>query len=193
MTKATTNPYLLTDLLGQKSAASALRLGAILLIYICPICWILLLQPFYSITRLLLAPNFMIAICWRAIITIMPLKTASLFGVPVEIRRLIYSFLLPIQAHVSYYKDRLRLSQCELSDASSEKDGFERQTTGDWSTDLTWARRLASKWGPHWQCEELAQSNSNNGNGSTTSDRVTAMASTCKQLWVSLFLPCSPT
>lgn len=72
----------------------------------------------------------------------------TLLAAQLEIRQLIHAFLLPKRIHVCCQQKNLMLLQCEETDTSHDSDGAERQTSGDWSTDSTWARLLASTWPP---------------------------------------------
>ncbi|KAI0813821.1 hypothetical protein GGR55DRAFT_636041 [Xylaria sp. FL0064] len=88
------------------------------------------------------------------------LQTGSgLLSAPWEIRRAIYSILLPDQVHVFLSQGKLRLSICLQPNLGDDvHDGRERSPRGTSDTSassLSWASRLWSSWGPHWQCEEI--------------------------------------
>jgi hypothetical protein len=84
--------------------------------------------------------------------------TSKLFNAPIEIRRAIYVHLINTDGvHVVRTEQgKIRLSPCVEPDLDAGYTGFERHTTGDWSADAVWGRRLVSTWGPHWKCEEIA-------------------------------------
>ncbi|KAH7253435.1 hypothetical protein B0J15DRAFT_560777 [Fusarium solani] len=99
---------------------------------------------------------------------------------PAEIRHIIYEHLLPHGIHVFRQGAGLCCSAC-VGASGDDEDGSERQTTGDSMSDTVWARRLASSWGPHWLCEELALSMDKAQRPVSRVDL--AIAFTCKQLY----------
>ncbi|KAI1119804.1 hypothetical protein F5Y10DRAFT_150740 [Nemania abortiva] len=110
-------------------------------------------------------------------------QESRLLSAPAEIRRAIYANVIPDQVHVFLSHGRLQLSVClqpNLGDDSH--DGYERGTTHDWSTDATWAGRLRSSWGPHWECEEVAK-NPTDLRGSRRHD-VLGLLFSCKRMFL---------
>ncbi|KAK8102369.1 hypothetical protein PG984_015515 [Apiospora sp. TS-2023a] len=88
-----------------------------------------------------------------------PQSSSRLFIVPIEIRRAIYADLIEtVGVHMSLSSQgRFRLTRCFDPDLGAEHVGDERRPGGySDPDDRIWARRLASTWGPHWQCEESA-------------------------------------
>ncbi|PVH75215.1 hypothetical protein DL98DRAFT_602220 [Cadophora sp. DSE1049] len=84
---------------------------------------------------------------------------SKLLSAPLEVRREIYSHLnIDNQIHLFLHEGKLRMSAClEPSLGDNTHDGRERQDEdGRGYRDPQWARRLASAWGPHWECEENA-------------------------------------
>ena len=81
---------------------------------------------------------------------------SRLFLAPYDIRRAIYVHLITNQIHVFLRQGKIHLSVCVEPSPAGDHYGFERRTSGDWSSDTIWARRLRSSWGPHWKCEEVA-------------------------------------
>lgn len=85
-------------------------------------------------------------------------STSCLFRVPIEIRRAIYADLVDIAGiHISLSSQGgVRLTRCLGPDLGAENSGDERRPRGHDPDDRIWARRVASTWGPHWECEETA-------------------------------------
>lgn len=81
----------------------------------------------------------------------------QLLSVPNEVLQAIYAHLVPDGVHVFLRQGKIVLSKCVMPVVTDDLTGFERSTTGNKSADTIWARRLKSSWGPHWQCEEVAQ------------------------------------
>jgi hypothetical protein len=87
------------------------------------------------------------------------LQCASrLFHVPIEIRDAIYIHLINTAGvHITRTKQgEIRLSPCVGPNLDAKYTGNERCTTGNLLSDTVFGRRLASSWGPHWECEEIA-------------------------------------
>lgn len=96
---------------------------------------------------------------------------SRLMSAPAEIRRAIYQHLAPASIHIFMSpQGRLDVSVClepPISPSLVEDfflDGYERRPSdgapSDYaSAESTWARRVASSWGPHWKCEEAAHAN----------------------------------
>ncbi|KAK3688956.1 hypothetical protein B0T22DRAFT_378112 [Podospora appendiculata] len=82
---------------------------------------------------------------------------------PLEIRLAILASMgFPRAIHVFLRCGKIALSTCvEPSMAENYLTGSERKPGGFLAltsdSELAWARRLQSTWGPHWQCEEMAQ------------------------------------
>lgn len=80
---------------------------------------------------------------------------------PLEVRRAIYSELIPKAVHVFFQRGKVAVSRCVEPEVGGCLTGIERQPTEHESNDpdqsqWLWARRLNSSWGPHWRCEEMA-------------------------------------
>lgn len=76
---------------------------------------------------------------------------------PLEVRRAIYIYLVATSVHILRMDDgALRISPCVGPDRNAENVGFERRTVSNPPYCQVWGRRLASSWGLHWECEEIA-------------------------------------
>lgn len=96
---------------------------------------------------------------------------SKLLLTPLEIRLQIYQPLLPNQLHVRLQASDLLLSRCLGSDRYGEDGGAQSLDVNGPDTLLAhpsldycddalvrvWAPRLGSAWGPHWRCEEKAE------------------------------------
>ncbi|KAF2024295.1 hypothetical protein EK21DRAFT_94223 [Setomelanomma holmii] len=89
-------------------------------------------------------------------------KRSPVLNAPYDIRRAILLNLLPQEIHIyiDHYTKRLCMTPCVLRKCpgSDQDTGFDRRDTGKFDNDPMWAKRLNSSWGPHWTCEEVAQS-----------------------------------
>jgi len=85
--------------------------------------------------------------------TMSPQLRLGLCQMPTEIRRWIYSYIVAGEMHLFLQDGKLSLCDCVTRNPSSQDDGYERRATGVPSLEAVWARRLASSWGPHWNCE----------------------------------------
>ncbi|KAI0431604.1 hypothetical protein F5Y09DRAFT_184541 [Xylaria sp. FL1042] len=88
-------------------------------------------------------------------------RESRLLSAPLEIRRAIYAIILPHQVHMFLSQGKLRLSVCLQPHLGDDlHDGRERNSrrTSDRppKSPPSWASRLGSSWGPHWQCEEIS-------------------------------------
>lgn len=86
-----------------------------------------------------------------------PAKPDHLFILPLEIRRAIYTYLLPEHGiHLSQIENgETRLSACCDPDLYNHEMGLERlEFVPPAKDDQVWQKRLLSPWGPHWRCEE---------------------------------------
>lgn len=81
---------------------------------------------------------------------------SKFFFLPLEIRHIFYGYLIPQGVHIFIQDGRIRASECVEHTRDGNHDGFECRTTGNWSADIIWARRLLSQWNFHWRCEEVA-------------------------------------
>lgn len=111
---------------------------------------------------------------------------SRLLSAPLEVRREIYShFGIDNQIHLVLHEGRLRMSVClEPSLGDNICDGRERRTTYNLDySDVQWARRLASLWGPHWECEENATRINSDKNVHHISD----LRLVCKKMFLDVF------
>lgn len=76
---------------------------------------------------------------------------------PLEIRHAIYTNVIPTPIHVFLREGRVAISPCGEPNMSKYLNGCERRPEDSQSAETIWADRLQSSWGPHWQCEEVAQ------------------------------------
>ena len=87
---------------------------------------------------------------------------SRLLSAPLEVRREIYSyFSIDNQIHIFQREGKLRISTClKPSLGDHVHDGRDRRNNRDKEglsyRNPEWARRLASPWGPHWECEDNA-------------------------------------
>ncbi|KAK8023891.1 hypothetical protein PG993_011957 [Apiospora rasikravindrae] len=117
-------------------------------------------------------------------------SASSLFHVPIEIRRAIYADLVDTASiHITLSpQGRVRLTRCLDPDLGAGHLGDERRPprSDDGSCIQTYCRRLASTWGPHWGCEEIALANGEDeertDDGSQTGSR-DSFLTTCKRLY----------
>ncbi|KAH8903810.1 hypothetical protein BR93DRAFT_930952 [Coniochaeta sp. PMI_546] len=84
-------------------------------------------------------------------------KQSPFLSLPLEIRNAIYADLVPKAVHISLRHGRVSISTCIEPKIGRYQSGIERRPPGDHRSETLWARRLQSSWGPHWQCEEVAQ------------------------------------
>lgn len=82
---------------------------------------------------------------------------SHIFSLPLETRQSIYAALMPESIHVFLREGKVAISTCTAPNTARYLDGFERRKPGKREEEAIWARRLRSSWGPHWQCEEVAQ------------------------------------
>ena len=95
-----------------------------------------------------------------------PQLQSKFFVAPAEIRRAIYSYLIPKDVHIFIKGEGVRFSPC----VQREKDGdpgcdSRREVTPvsfDYD-DPVFALRLRSPWAEHWRCGELALRNLKQG------------------------------
>lgn len=101
---------------------------------------------------------------------------------PLELRRVIYSYILSEQTHITIEGGKLHLLACVRTYSAKEKDiGFERQNSAGWQDDAVLAHRLRSSWGPHWKCEEEATALTSGNKGEGNWD-VSVVMAVCKRL-----------
>lgn len=104
-----------------------------------------------------------------------PQAKSQFFSFPAEIRDAIYAYLVPNAVHVFMRECNAVISTCLEPNIGADLSGWERKPDprlDDRSdADAVWGRRLRSSWGPHWRCEEVAQ---------TTT--VMALFSVCKRM-----------
>lgn len=84
-------------------------------------------------------------------------EQSHLLSVPLELRQAIYACIIPNAVHVFLRKGRIAISMCIEPDIAGDLCGNERKPSRGELRETIWARRLRSSWGPHWQCEEIAQ------------------------------------
>ncbi|KAH5130171.1 hypothetical protein HBH70_194970 [Parastagonospora nodorum] len=85
-----------------------------------------------------------------------PQLRSRLFGLPLELRQTIYSYLFPGGVHAYFRHDKLRLSACLQPDPYKYSSGAEHVVCPEpfEPPDSRYLLRLGSTWGPHWECEE---------------------------------------
>jgi hypothetical protein len=115
-----------------------------------------------------------------------PQSASAFFLAPLEIRRAVYASLVDTDGiHITLSPDgdgRVRFTRCLNPDLGAEHVGYERRPDGDDPYTQIWCRRLASVWGPHWECEEiaLAEKTEESDDSKTTSGG--SFLTTCKRL-----------
>jgi len=86
------------------------------------------------------------------------------FSIPIELRHAIYLNAFQFaERHLRCVTEKdgsrcFRLTPCTepvMPSADAATNGWERNPSNEWQ-DPIFQRRLASSWGPHWACEELA-------------------------------------
>ncbi|KAF2826979.1 hypothetical protein CC86DRAFT_455561, partial [Ophiobolus disseminans] len=110
---------------------------------------------------------------------------SKLLQIPYDVRREIYTHLVPLSVHIHIEASRRRLSPCVSSPVIPRTSpGWERREglpteNADWDFDhiALWATRLQSSWGEHWKCEEVA---SRIGGGDDSNLEV--LMRTCKKI-----------
>ncbi|KAK6840067.1 hypothetical protein PG987_005933 [Apiospora arundinis] len=115
-------------------------------------------------------------------------STSCLFRVPIEIRRAIYADLVDIAGvHISLSSQGgVRLTRCLGPDLGAENSGDERRPRGNDPDDRIWARRVASTWGLHWECEETALAKDQKGHQDIHTTLRGSFLITCKRLYFEL-------
>jgi hypothetical protein len=99
-----------------------------------------------------------------------PQTNCRLLLAPYDIRRAIYLHLLPTRVHISISQhSKLCLSSClgtSLEDACPEDQALKppwpsiKENCNPYLACIrnpVWGRRLHSRWGPHWKCEEESE------------------------------------
>ncbi|KAK8070729.1 hypothetical protein PG997_010932 [Apiospora hydei] len=113
-------------------------------------------------------------------------STSSLFLVPIEIRRAIYADLIDTAGiHITLSpQGRIRLTRCLDPELSAGHLGGERRPppSADGSGMQKYRRRLASTWGPHWECEEVALADGEEGTDGSHAGSRNSFLATCKRL-----------
>ncbi|KAK7946396.1 uncharacterized protein PG986_010717 [Apiospora aurea] len=113
-------------------------------------------------------------------------SSSSLFLVPIEIRRAIYADLIDTAGiHITLSpQGRVRLTRCLEPDLGAGYLGDERRPppSDDGSCIQTYCRRLASTWGPHWGCEEIAHADGEEGTDGSQAGSRGSFLTTCKRL-----------
>ncbi|KAK8102368.1 hypothetical protein PG984_015514 [Apiospora sp. TS-2023a] len=112
-------------------------------------------------------------------------SASAFFLVPLEIRRAVYASLVDIDGiHITLSPDgdgRVRLTRCLNPDLGAEHVGLERKPDGDDPNKQIWCRRLASGWGPHWECEEIALAEKAEESDSSKTTSGCSFLTTCKR------------
>ncbi|KAG6041221.1 hypothetical protein E4U41_005504 [Claviceps citrina] len=110
---------------------------------------------------------------------------SPLLRLPAELRRHIYAYIVPEQAHLFHdERGNIRAATCVTpSPSSADHYCFDRRSLGDPST-AVWARRLRSPWGRHWRCEEVAKRLHRHGHdGLPQHDAAVALMNCCRRTY----------
>jgi hypothetical protein len=118
-----------------------------------------------------------------------PQRQCKFFAAPTEVRYAIYTYLIPDRMHLSLREKGFRLSSC----VQREKDGhpscgYMRSNDADITPgcelrDPFYARRIGSKWGEHWRCEEAAIE-MDGGSNTNCDNTLMFLHSVCKRMSV---------
>ncbi|KAH8205532.1 hypothetical protein TruAng_000238 [Truncatella angustata] len=109
---------------------------------------------------------------------------STLFLLPNETRREIYRQFFHHDVHVYLHQDHIRLSLCVQERLRNrELESYISQYANRSKADTAmWTRRIASSWGEHWKCEELAKG-VHNSHG-VAGNYVQSMSRACKRLYI---------
>ncbi|KAK8073980.1 hypothetical protein PG994_004879 [Apiospora phragmitis] len=116
-----------------------------------------------------------------------PQSTSSLFRVPIEIRRAIYTDLFDITGvHIAVSSEgRVRLSCCLDPDLGAENIENKRRSSSDDddpSGKIGYPHQVPSGWGPHVECEEIALAKGFEGDNGCEAVPRDSFLTICKRL-----------
>lgn len=127
-----------------------------------------------------------------------PQPQSPFFALPTELRLAIYAHLTPDQLHIFPHNSKcFRFSSCvqrdkdDDPDCKSQRFSYPYMNSGkDPVPDNVCGRRLRSRWGPHWRCEEVAMRMQPRDGRETDHEDTTVIAflSVCKRMQVSSLL-----
>ncbi|KAF2731012.1 hypothetical protein EJ04DRAFT_514854 [Polyplosphaeria fusca] len=85
-------------------------------------------------------------------------RQSRLLQLPAELQQAIFIDCIPNRIHICLQQDKLRCFTCVLSATGDGEnlDDSKREPGSGAHSNALWARRLASSWGSHWRCEEMA-------------------------------------
>jgi hypothetical protein len=106
-------------------------------------------------------------------------EQSQFLSIPHEVRQAIYACLMPNAIHVFLRQGKIATSTCILPDTGEELTGEERNAPKD---KTLWAQRLQSSWGPHWQCEEIAQGTAEDLADCKSDKSIVALLFVCKNM-----------
>ncbi|OIW26328.1 hypothetical protein CONLIGDRAFT_646505 [Coniochaeta ligniaria NRRL 30616] len=119
-------------------------------------------------------------------------EQSPFFSLPPEVRDAIYTYILPNAIHVFLREGKVAISTCMDPEIAGFLTGRERIPSeeelvgfGERSSQTVWARRLRSSWGPHWQCEEIAQRTTGHRN-SGGGESVMATLLVCRRMFLDI-------
>ncbi|KAG5973604.1 hypothetical protein E4U58_004767 [Claviceps cyperi] len=108
---------------------------------------------------------------------------SPLAQLPAELGRQIYAYIAPAQVHLYRHNNTICAATCITPTPSSDYYCFDRRSLGDPPT-AVWARRLASPWGEHWRCEEVAKRlHHDTPHATTPHDTAVALMASCRRIY----------
>lgn len=85
-----------------------------------------------------------------------PQLKCRVLSTPLEIRRMIYTYLFPHGIHARLHQGTFHLSPCIEPCTNNGPYGDNRHPAVSSPGNPVYKRRLQSSWGTHWRCEEVA-------------------------------------
>ncbi|KAF2726537.1 hypothetical protein EJ04DRAFT_582604 [Polyplosphaeria fusca] len=106
-------------------------------------------------------------------------RQSRLLSLPAELQQAIYVLCIPDRIHICLQQGKLQWFTCALAVSDEEYlDGSERNPGEGAQSEPLWARRLASSWGSHWNCEEIAYTRPHGGG-----DPLLSLLLVCKEMF----------